>query len=108
MRAVVMVAVVAMLAGCGGGLGCDGQTLTDDMLCKLTCGQTSFEETKRILGTPTGSTSGLLDYRQICGADAVSYTFLFTRDDKLQKVSRTGVGPRFAGGQLPSCLKACE
>lgn len=110
MRVVGLMAVTVMLVGCGGpgGLGCDGPTLTDELLCKLSCGQTSFDETKRILGTPTGSTAGLLDYRQTCGAEAVSYTFLFSRDDKLQKVSRVGVGTRFAGGQLPSCLKPCE
>lgn len=93
------------------GPSCSGAQLTEAQLCQLTCGQTTEEQAKAVLGAPTASASNLLDYRYTCidtaagTGDALSWSIYFS-NGVLARVSRTGTGS-FAGGTVPACVAAC-
>lgn len=101
--------VTSALWSCGAA-ECTGARLDDAKLCSLKCGETTFEEAKALLGPPTASANRILEYRATCsgGSEVLSLTLSFDSADKLLLVGRTGVGPRFSGGSLPSCLAACR
>jgi hypothetical protein len=120
---VLFVIGLTALSGCGGSPNsgsCRGPLLTDEQLCKLKCGSTSVNEAKQILGAPTASTDGMLQYSYICleersGAGSGVTYFLFFNTvsvdgsalDRLHSVERVATGS-FASGALPSCVSLCK
>jgi len=90
---------------------CSGTRLTEDQLCQLECGVTSRSEAQDILGQPTASSGGLLEYNYTClsagSGEVMSWDFYFSGDgDQLTNVNVTATGSN-AGTTVPDCLAAC-
>jgi hypothetical protein len=102
-----------VLSACGGGAGgsdCQGVRLSDEQVCQLTCGVTTQLGAQSLLGQPTQSVTGLIEYSYVCaGSESIdSYNFFFdSGSGKLYSVSRTGSGT-YAGLMVPACLSSCH
>lgn len=92
----------------GGSDNCTGTRLTDDKLCSLMCNQTTMADAMTILGQPTASGSGLLQYNYTCvdgvTGSGMSWDLFF--GTTLNEVRLVSVG-KFAGSSLPACLATC-
>lgn len=107
---------VLAASGCGGegksssDGDCTGTELSDEQLCSLTCGETTLEEAKTLLGPPDVSSGTLLSYSYTCTdgteAEGVNWYLNFS-EDVLDDVSRIGLGS-FAAGSLPECIEDCH
>jgi hypothetical protein len=90
-----------------------GNFVTNEELCKLTCGQTTRAEAIEVLGNPDSSINDALGYHYMCIMNATESNTLYISlsfDEEtgtLESVYRTGLG-EYAAGTLPECVSACK